>query len=119
MLRPLAHIMPPFAVIEHHGRRSGRPYRTPVFAFRRGSEVIVVLSYGRNSQWVQNLEAAGGGGLIRARHRYELTNPQVRTVAQSGPLSRLGRFATTFADHVLIAELANNDAFGSSDKANS
>jgi len=111
--------MPPFAVIEHRGRRSGRPYRTPVFAFRRGSEVVVVLSYGRNSQWVQNLEAAGAGGLIRARRRYKITNPQVRAVAQSGPLSRLGRFASSFADHVLIAELAKNDASGDPDNHNS
>jgi deazaflavin-dependent oxidoreductase (nitroreductase family) len=105
LLRPVARLTPPFAVIEHRGRVSGRTYRTPVFAFRRGGEIIVVLSYGRNSQWVRNLATAGHGGLIRGTRRYRLTNIQVRPVAQVGPLSPLGRFSTRFADDVLVAEL--------------
>jgi deazaflavin-dependent oxidoreductase (nitroreductase family) len=105
LLRPVARLTPPFAVIEHRGRRSGRIYRTPVFAFRRGNEILVVLSYGRNSQWVRNLGSAGHGTLIRGMRRYSMVNIRTAPVAQCGPLGALGRFSTRFADDVLIAEL--------------
>jgi deazaflavin-dependent oxidoreductase (nitroreductase family) len=105
LLRPVARLTPPLAVIEHRGRRSGRTYRTPVFAFRRGDEILVVLSYGRNSHWVRNLRAAGHGALIRGMRRYRMMNIRTAPVAQCGPLGPLGRFSTRFADDVLIAEL--------------
>jgi deazaflavin-dependent oxidoreductase (nitroreductase family) len=105
LLRPVARLSPPFALVEHAGRVSGRRYATPVFAFRRGREIVIVLSYGRNSHWVRNLTTAGRGGLIRGTRRYGLTNIQVRPVEQCGPLSALGRFSTRFANHVLVAEL--------------
>ena len=41
-----AWLLPPWAVILHRGRRSGRSYRTPVLAFRRGSTLIIALLYG-------------------------------------------------------------------------
>ena len=59
VLRPLAWVLPPFAVVEHHGRVSGHRYRTPVFAFRRGGDVVIVLSYGTRSDWIQNVMAGG------------------------------------------------------------
>ena len=33
LLRRIAGWLPPFMVIEHRGRASGRPYRTPVIGF--------------------------------------------------------------------------------------
>jgi deazaflavin-dependent oxidoreductase (nitroreductase family) len=108
LLRPVARLTPPFAVVEHRGRSTGRPYRTPVFAFRRGDEVVIVLSYGRNSHWVGNLKAAGQGGLIRGTRRYKLVNIKVKPVGQGGHLSPLGRFATRFADHLLVADLRSD-----------
>ena len=35
-----AWLVPPWAVILHRGRRSGRQYRTPLFAFRRGRTLV-------------------------------------------------------------------------------
>ena len=50
-----AWILPPWSVILHRGRRSGREYRTPVLAFRRGRVLIVALLYGTESDWVRNI----------------------------------------------------------------
>jgi deazaflavin-dependent oxidoreductase (nitroreductase family) len=105
LLRPLARILPPFAVIEHRGRATGRIRWTPVFAFRRPGEIVIVLSYGRRSEWVRNLQVSGGGVVIRRGRRFTLANPRVRPVAECGALSPLGRFSTRFADDVLVADL--------------
>lgn len=105
ILRPIARLTPPFAVVEHVGRSSGRRYRTPVFAFRRPGEVVIVLSYGTDSDWVQNLLTCGRGVLIRLGRRRRLTNVRVVPVRDRGQVSRLGRFSCRFADHILIADV--------------
>lgn len=66
---PLASRLPSFAVIEHKGRKSGRDYRTPVNCWIEGSEAIVALTYGEETDWLRNLEASGCGTLVvRGRH---------------------------------------------------
>ncbi|MFG2004471.1 nitroreductase family deazaflavin-dependent oxidoreductase [Spirillospora sp. NPDC048911] len=58
--RPFAGRLPGFAVVRHKGRRSGRPYRTPVNIFPRPGGYIVALPYGPDRDWVKNVIAAGG-----------------------------------------------------------
>jgi deazaflavin-dependent oxidoreductase (nitroreductase family) len=48
-----------FADLEHVGRKSGTVRHTPVRAFRSGDTVIVGLNFGRQSDWYQNIKAAG------------------------------------------------------------
>jgi len=48
-----------FADLEHVGRRSGIVRHTPVRAFRVGDTVIIGLNFGRQSDWYQNIKAAG------------------------------------------------------------
>ena len=48
-----------FADLEHVGRKSGTVRHTPVRAFRTGNTVIVGLNFGRQSDWYQNIKAAG------------------------------------------------------------
>ncbi len=68
-----AWLVPPWAVIVHRGRRSGRRYRTPVLAVRRGQHIAVRVLYGVESDWVRNLLAAGGGFVVRGGHTYPLS----------------------------------------------
>jgi deazaflavin-dependent oxidoreductase (nitroreductase family) len=56
---PFAGRLPGFAVVRHVGRTSGRAYRTPVNVFRRGDDYVFALTYGPDSDWVRNVEAAG------------------------------------------------------------
>jgi len=48
-----------FADLEHVGRKSGIVRHTPVRAFRVGDMVIIGLNFGRQSDWYQNIKAAG------------------------------------------------------------
>lgn len=105
ILRPVGRWVPPFAIVEHRGRRSGRLYRTPVFAFYRAGRVTIVLSYGDRTEWVRNVVAAGGGVLVRRGRRFSLLDPHIVPVAQRGSMSPLGRFACRFADNVFTARL--------------
>src|SRR4051812_49684676 len=77
VLGPLAKYLPGFAVVSHVGRRSGRTYRTPVNAFKRGDGYVIALMYGSGSQWVRNVLAAGEVEIqTRGRH-VRLVNPEV------------------------------------------
>ena len=57
--RRLSGRVAPFATVIHEGRRSGREYRTPVWAFRARDGYVVALTYGPGSEWVRNVLAAG------------------------------------------------------------
>jgi deazaflavin-dependent oxidoreductase (nitroreductase family) len=59
LTRPIASWAPGFAVVVHVGRSSGRVYRTPVNVFRDDGRYVFALTYGRDSDWVRNVVAAG------------------------------------------------------------
>ena len=72
-----AWLVPPFAVVRHVGRRSGRIYRTPVVAFRSGAGFVIPMTYGRDVDWARNLVSARGGELERVGRRVALRNPRI------------------------------------------
>ena len=51
---PVAGRVPPWVLVEHRGRRSGRLYRTVVMAFPRGDTFVFALTYGPSTDWVRN-----------------------------------------------------------------
>jgi deazaflavin-dependent oxidoreductase (nitroreductase family) len=55
--------IPPLAIVEHRGRISGRKYKTPILAFPTSNGYVFALTYGRNVDWVKNLQASGYGFL--------------------------------------------------------
>lgn len=75
--KPLAGWVPWFAIIVHRGRKSGTEYRIPVNAWLGPEDVIVALTYGRDTDWLKNLEAAGGGEVLARRRTYRVGPPQV------------------------------------------
>ncbi len=78
---------PSFAIIEHVGRRSGKPYRTPVNAFTTSVDgkpgVAILLTYGPDRDWLKNLTAAGGGRMRRNGKSFGVTDPRVVTKAEA------------------------------------
>lgn len=68
---------PGWAVVIHQGRRSGRTFRTPLWAFRRPGGFVIALTYGADSDWVRNVIAAGGCELESRRRRYRATAPRI------------------------------------------
>jgi len=69
--------LPGFGIITHVGRKSGRVYRTPVNVFRAPEGFLVALTYGRESEWVMNVVAAGGCHLETRGVRYHLSAPTI------------------------------------------
>ena len=59
VMRRFAGRLPGFAIVAYAGRRSGRPYRTPVLVFHDGSRYIFALTHGTDVQWMKNVRAAG------------------------------------------------------------
>jgi deazaflavin-dependent oxidoreductase (nitroreductase family) len=78
-----AWLVPPFAVVHHVGRRSGRRYRTPVVAFASDHGVAIPMTYGRDVDWARNLLRAGGGELERLGRRVRLARPRVVGFAEA------------------------------------
>ncbi|HEY7051358.1 MAG TPA: nitroreductase family deazaflavin-dependent oxidoreductase [Mycobacterium sp.] len=62
---------PGWAVVVHRGRKSGRIFHTPVWAFRRGNGFVIALTYGSQSDWVRNVLAADGCELHARRRRFK------------------------------------------------
>jgi len=68
---------PGWAVVIHRGRKSGRTFRTPLWAFRRRGGYVIALTYGSGADWVRNVMAAQGCGLESRRRHYQLGAPRL------------------------------------------
>ena len=79
--------LPSFGILEHVGRRSGTPYRTPLTVFNAEVDgkpgVAILLTYGPDRDWLKNLNAAGGGQMRRHAKTFGVTNPQTVTKAEA------------------------------------
>ena len=76
--RRLAPWLPGLGVVVHRGRTSGRPYETPVNVFPRPDDrYVLALTYGPDTDWVKNVIAAGGCGLLTRGTHIELTAPRL------------------------------------------
>ncbi len=81
-------LVPPWTVILHRGRRSGRQYRTPLLAFRHDRTLVIALLYGEKSDWLRNLKAGGGGYVIRAGRTFKVGEPRVIDTSDATVLRR-------------------------------
>ena len=81
--------LPPFAIVEHVGRRSGKPYRTPVNVFSTNVDgkpgVAILLTYGPDRDWLKNLTAAGGGRMRHKGKSFGIADPHLVTKAEAAP----------------------------------
>jgi deazaflavin-dependent oxidoreductase (nitroreductase family) len=93
--RHLAPRAPGMGVIVHRGSRSGREYRTPVFAIATTDGYVFALAYGSRVDWLRNLRAAGGAEL-RARGRtVHLSDPRILGPERGGDLPWIARMLFT------------------------
>jgi deazaflavin-dependent oxidoreductase (nitroreductase family) len=66
-----------FGVVVHRGRRSGRSYHTPVNVFPKSDGYVIALTYGPATDWVKNVQAAGGCELETLGRRIRLVSPHL------------------------------------------
>jgi deazaflavin-dependent oxidoreductase (nitroreductase family) len=77
LTRLFAGHLPGFAIVDYRGRRSGKPYRTPMNVFRDGDDYVFALTYGSDAQWVKNVLAAGECDLEVRGERVHLIEPKL------------------------------------------
>jgi deazaflavin-dependent oxidoreductase (nitroreductase family) len=77
LARHVAPWAPGFGVIVHRGRISGQRYETPVNVFRSADGYLVALTYGRQSDWVKNVLAAGEADVRTRGHRVHVGAPHL------------------------------------------
>jgi len=77
--------LPGFGILEHVGRKSGKPYRTPLNVFPTDDGVAVLLTYGPNRDWLKNITAAGKAELRHMGKTIELTEPRIMPKAEAAP----------------------------------
>jgi deazaflavin-dependent oxidoreductase (nitroreductase family) len=74
------------ALVSHTGLRSGKHYSTPVGAHVRGSDCLVPLTFGSESDWSRNIRAADGGRIRWKGREFEVCAPEVRRAEEIKPL---------------------------------
>ncbi|HSV39192.1 MAG TPA: nitroreductase family deazaflavin-dependent oxidoreductase [Nocardioidaceae bacterium] len=97
----------PWAVIRHRGRRSGREYSTPVFAWKSGNRLGVAVAYGAQSDWLLNALAADSARVTRAGRTYTWSGLHVVPAAESG-MSAVARGYTKPFGSMVVGDLTRD-----------
>ena len=58
--RVMARVSPLWGVVHYRGRRTGRDLSTPVQVRATPDAFVIALPWGSGTQWVRNVQAAGG-----------------------------------------------------------
>jgi deazaflavin-dependent oxidoreductase (nitroreductase family) len=84
MLLAGTRLLPLYGVMNHRGRRSGKPFRTPVVVQPTSDGFVVPMPWGESTDWYRNVRAAGEC-VIRWKGRdYTLVDPEVFDTAAAG-----------------------------------
>jgi deazaflavin-dependent oxidoreductase (nitroreductase family) len=90
-----AGFVPGMGIIEHVGRKSGKPYRTPVDVFPTDDGLAILLTYGPDRDWAKNL-AAANGGKVKLRQDRVVRESAHRDEDRSGAVGEKAMAATVF-----------------------
>lgn len=73
------------SVIRHVGRRTGRPYETPVGAFATDDGFVVALPYGSDPDWLKNVLASGSATIVDEGNTCGVDQPELVPTAVAAP----------------------------------
>ncbi len=85
---------PLFGIMHHRGRKSGTAYETPIAVIPTAAKdvLLIGLPWGIDTNWAQNVVAAGGATVTWKGGRYGVTDPRIvegaEAVAMAKPLFR-------------------------------
>jgi deazaflavin-dependent oxidoreductase (nitroreductase family) len=78
--------MPIVGIVHHRGRKTGRPYATPLGVRPApGGGFVIPLTFSEASQWYQNILAAGGCAITYRGADHTVARPAVVNRATAGP----------------------------------
>ena len=63
------------SILNHRGRKSGRPYTTPVLATYTDENIYIPLSYGEKVDWLRNVLAQEDVQITHKGRSYTAINP--------------------------------------------
>ncbi len=67
----------PFSIVRHTGRRTGKPYSTPVIVEPLGEGLVIAFTYGPEVDWYRNILAAGSCVIRRSGRDYACFHPEL------------------------------------------
>ena len=75
---PLAghRFLPLWVVLKHRGRRTGKEYAVPLAVIPTETTFVIALPWGRGTDWVRNVRAAGRCTVRWKGIDYECTEPR-------------------------------------------
>jgi deazaflavin-dependent oxidoreductase (nitroreductase family) len=65
-----------FVILTHTGRKSGKIYQIPIIVVPVPNGFVIALTYGKKTDWCENVKAKGGCSLTWKRQEYALTHPE-------------------------------------------
>jgi deazaflavin-dependent oxidoreductase (nitroreductase family) len=68
--------VPLWAALHHRGRRSGKAYVVPVAVTPTDTTFLIALPWGRGTDWVRNVRAAGECTIRWRGHDYACSEPE-------------------------------------------
>jgi deazaflavin-dependent oxidoreductase (nitroreductase family) len=83
---PLGGWAPLQGSLEHVGRKSGKRYRTPLNIFDTDAGYVILIGYGLDSHWVQNVLAGGPAIIHKHGKTVPVANPRLVSKAEAEPL---------------------------------
>lgn len=78
--------VPGMAVLQHHGRKSGREYRTPLNVFPVDGGYLFLAGYGPRTDWLQNINARGSARVQHYGKTVQIDNPRLATKSEAAQL---------------------------------
>lgn len=65
------------ATIRHVGRVTGRSYETPVQVAATADGFVIALPYGRTTDWLRNVLAAGNAAIVHDGKTHQVAQPEI------------------------------------------
>lgn len=78
--------IPTQGILEHVGRKSGKRYRTPLNVFDTRDGYIILIGYGRESDWLKNVLAGGPTSIRKHGKSVAVGEPRLVSKAQGASL---------------------------------
>ncbi len=72
------------SIICHAGRKSGKPYETPVEAIPTGDGFVISLPYGTEADWLKNVLASGSATIVDEGETYQVDRPEIIPLEEVG-----------------------------------
>lgn len=78
-------LVPIWGVLHHRGRKSGKPYATPLAILATPNCFVLPLPWGEGTDWCRNLRAAGGGVIRWRGADHDVVQPEIIDSAAAAP----------------------------------